>query len=53
MKLIKALFAASDFLVDTLDGWLSRHERKLQAREMNKKAWNDIDFIEDPQQTLF
>lgn len=42
MKFVKVLFA-----------WLSRHERKLQAREMNKKAWNDIDFIEDPQQTLF
>lgn len=53
MRLIKALFTVSDFWVDTLDGWLSRHERKLQAKQANKKAWCDIDFVEDPQQRLF
>jgi len=54
MKLIKAIWAVSDFAVDTLDGWLSRYERKLQAKEANKKAWCDIDFVEAPeQQKLF
>jgi len=54
MKLIKAIWAVTDFFVDTADAWLSRYERKLHAKEANKKAWCDIDFIEAPeQQTLF
>lgn len=52
MKLVKIIFTVVDFFVDTLDAWLCRYERKLQAKEMNKKAWNDIDFVEPPDQQL-
>lgn len=56
MKLVRGIWAVSDFLLDTLDGWLRRYERKLQQKELNKRAWNDIDFVEppdDPQLKLF
>ena len=45
-----------DGVIDFLNAWLSRYERNLQQKEMNKKAWNDIDFVEppeDPQLKLF
>lgn len=55
MKLLKGIFTVVDFFVDLAEGWLNRWERKLQAKEMNKKVWNDIDFVEppDPQLKLF
>ena len=52
MKLVRGIWAVSDFLVDQADAWLRRVERKAQAKAMNQRAWNDIDFVEPPDEQL-
>lgn len=32
-------------VIDYLNYWLTRYERKCQVRQMNKDAWREIDLL--------